>query len=66
MGAESSPRFRPAPMPHVASWIWLVVLLLAMGLLAYAVLLGLISPDPSPASEPLLGPFRWASQPPTA
>ena len=63
MGAESSLHFRLVPMLHVAGWISLVALLVALALLAYAVLLGLINPDPSPASEPLLmGPFRWLSE----
>ena len=62
MGVESSlhfPRGQPRP---AATWISLVVLIVVLGLLAYVVVLGLTSPGPSPASEPLLtGPFRWQS-----
>lgn len=63
MGAESSLRFRRVLMPHGVAWISFAVLLAALALLAFAALLGLINPDPSPASEPLLmGPFRWLSE----
>ena len=66
MGAESSLRFRLVRMPHVAAWISLAVLLVGLGLLAFAVLLGMTNPGPSPASEPvLMGPFRWAPLPPS-
>ena len=64
MGAESSLRFRLVHMPHVVAWISLAALLVVLGLLAFAVLLGTTNPDPSPGSEPLLmGPFRWAPPP---
>jgi hypothetical protein len=66
MGAESSLRSRPGQMPHGAAWILLAALLVALGLLAFAVLLGLMNPDPSPANETLLtGPFRWPPPPKT-
>jgi hypothetical protein len=60
MGAVLSLRFRRALVPRAAVRISLVVLVGALGLLAFAAVLGLINPDPSPASERLLmGPFRW-------
>lgn len=67
MGAESLLRSRPALLVRGAAWIFLAVLLVGLALLGFAVLLGLISPDPSPANEPqLMGPFRWLPRPPSA
>lgn len=67
MGAESQLRFRPGRTLHTVAWISLAALLVALGLLAFVALLGLINPGPSPANEQLLtGPFRWASHPPGA
>ena len=66
MGAESLLRFRRVPM-YSTAWILLAVLLAGLVLLACAGLLGLMSPDPSPANERLLmGPFRWLSPDPGA
>ena len=65
MGAASSLRFRHVLMPYAAVWTSLAVLLLGLGLLAFVVILGAMSQDPSPASEQLLiGPFRWGPSPP--
>jgi hypothetical protein len=64
MGVESSLPFRRVPMLHATAWISLAVLLVALGLLAFVMLLGLINPGLSPENEPLLmGPFRWGPPP---
>ena len=66
MGAESSLPSHRVLIPPATVWISLAVLLVALGLLAFVVLLGLISPDPSLESEPvLMGPFRWGPPPPS-
>ena len=64
MGAVSLLRFRHVLTPYAAAWISLAVLLVGLGLLAFAVFLGAMNQDPSPASEQLMGPFRWGPPPP--
>ena len=66
MGAESLLPSRRVLIPRATFWISLAVSLVALALLAFAVLLGLISPGPSLESEPvLMGPFRWGPSPPS-
>jgi hypothetical protein len=60
MGVASSLLFQRVRRPRTAVWISLVALLIVLSLLAFVELLGLMSRDLSPVSDPVLvGPFRW-------